>query len=75
MSVSAMAKKKPAKQTGVTLKVLPETLELVKKLAAMRGLNSLADLFAEKDVIEFLNHLYAGELAKEAKRLADQKRS
>ncbi len=69
MSALLMSKKKPQKVGGQTLKVHPETLELIKKLSAMRGLNSLADLFAEDDVIDFLNHLYAGELKKEQDRL------
>jgi hypothetical protein len=71
-----MAKKKEgsAKATGATLKVHPDTLELVKKLVAMRGLDTLAELFAESDVVEFLNHLYAQELAKEQARLKAQKK-
>jgi len=62
-------KKKDVKQPGATLKVHPETLATLKKLTAMRGLDSLADLFVERDFEDFLNHLYAAELEKEAARL------
>lgn len=67
-------KKSDEKPAGATLKVHPATLETLKKLVAMRELKTLADLFLERDVEDFLNHLYAGELAKEAARLKAQKK-
>lgn len=74
-----MAKEKkpaaePAGETAVTLKVYPTTQQMVKKLAAMRGLDAMADLFNEPDVVDFFNQLYAAELAKETQRLQEKKR-
>jgi hypothetical protein len=55
------AKKSPAEAEKGSLKVNANTLSLVQRVAAMRGL-TVAQLFDSRDVEDFFTHLLLEEL-------------
>jgi hypothetical protein len=68
---AAPAEEEP-KEGQTTLKVGVSDAELVGKIAAHRG-KSVAKLFKDEDVQDFLTHLLLEEMRKEAERLKRRK--
>ena len=56
-----------------SFKVRKKAQQVVAKLTALRGLRSVAELFEQKDVEDFFNHLLLRELQKEQSNLTGKK--
>lgn len=54
---------------GTTMRIDRPALSVLNKITAMRGLKKVGDVFDERDVREFFNHLLLAEVKKEEQRL------